>query len=85
LGGRISNRTVDVRYTMGRTRNYDNVEILRSGRKAGCNRFKRLAQSLTIQRLDQQTVHAGSQAGLAVFGLGIGGERGCGRLSLVSL
>ncbi len=62
-------------YSMGGTRNYDKVGKARSGRKRGRHRRERLAQPLAIERLDQQAVHAGGEAGLAVFGLGIGGER----------
>ena len=50
---------VDIPYSMGGTRNYDNVGKLRSGRKPGRHRRKRLAQPLAIERLHQQAVHAG--------------------------
>src|SRR5664279_1177663 len=66
---------VDIPYSMGGTRNYDTVGKPRSGRKPGRHRRKRLAQPLAIERLHQQAVHAGGEAGVAVFGLRIGGER----------
>src|ERR1035437_4073015 len=67
--------SVEIPYSMGGTRNYENVEKLQSGRKPGRHRRKRLAQPLAIERLHQQAVHAGGEAGVAIFALRIGGER----------
>src|ERR1019366_10072235 len=64
--------SVDIPYSTRGTRNYDSGG---SGRKPGRDRVQRLAQPLALERLDQQAVHAGGEAGVAIFALRIGGER----------
>ncbi len=64
--------------TMAATRFYDNVGKARvrpqASREPECRR-NRFAQTFGIERLDQEAVHAGGERGVAIFRVGIGGER----------
>ena len=42
-------------------------------RASGC--CQRRGEALAVERLDQKSIHAGGEAGVAVFGEGVGGQR----------